>query len=211
MTEESSAATTSSSPQPAPHRRDATRREQDGNRRDYPLPSNAVSFRHDPLDRLNPRLHPPRQGPLPRVTDGEQRERMSTAGSLVIRPARLDEREALEALQWRASLANPGDRDALLSSPRCHRVPPAQIRRGRGLRGRTRRQHSRLRCAPRPRRQQHRARRPLRRAGSLAAPASAGLWSSIAPPSPETPAPATSTSSPTTTPKASTSAAASRR
>ena len=36
---------------------------------------------------------------------------------LVIRPARADERSELEGLQWRASLANPGDRDALLAHP----------------------------------------------------------------------------------------------
>ena len=35
----------------------------------------------------------------------------------VIRPALIGERAALEALQWRASLANPGDRDHLLANP----------------------------------------------------------------------------------------------
>jgi len=35
------------------------------------------------------------------------------AEALVIRLARLDEREALEALQWRASLANENDRPHL--------------------------------------------------------------------------------------------------
>ncbi|HET7698097.1 MAG TPA: GNAT family N-acetyltransferase [Vicinamibacterales bacterium] len=49
---------------------------------------------------------------------------------LVIRPARADERAQLEALQWRASLANPGDRPALLMHPDAIALPPEQIADG---------------------------------------------------------------------------------
>ena len=44
-----------------------------------------------------------------------------------IRTARPDELEALEALQRRASLANPGDRDAILAHPEAIVIPPSQI------------------------------------------------------------------------------------
>jgi GNAT superfamily N-acetyltransferase len=44
-----------------------------------------------------------------------------------IRLAAPPEREMLEALQWRASLANAGDRDALLSHPDAIALPPGQI------------------------------------------------------------------------------------
>ena len=47
--------------------------------------------------------------------------------SLTIRLARLDEREVLERLQWRASLANAGDRDSLLANPDVIRLPPEPI------------------------------------------------------------------------------------
>jgi GNAT superfamily N-acetyltransferase len=46
---------------------------------------------------------------------------------LIIRTARLEEREALEALQWRASLSNPGDREALLAHPDAIDLPAAQL------------------------------------------------------------------------------------
>ena len=36
---------------------------------------------------------------------------------ILIRAAIATERSSLEALQWRASLANPGDRDSLLANP----------------------------------------------------------------------------------------------
>jgi N-acetylglutamate synthase-like GNAT family acetyltransferase len=49
---------------------------------------------------------------------------------LLIRTARLDEREALEALQWRASLANAGDRDVLLAHPDAIELPSSQIEAG---------------------------------------------------------------------------------
>jgi len=52
---------------------------------------------------------------------------------IVIRPARLDERALLEALQWRASLANPGDRDSLLANPDAIVVPAEQIADGHVL------------------------------------------------------------------------------
>ena len=47
-----------------------------------------------------------------------------------IRPARPDERAALESLQRRASLSNPGDRDALLANPDAIAVPIEQIAEG---------------------------------------------------------------------------------
>ena len=46
---------------------------------------------------------------------------------LRIRPARPDEREALEALQWRALLANPGDREVLLANPDAIVLPAEQL------------------------------------------------------------------------------------
>jgi GNAT superfamily N-acetyltransferase len=50
--------------------------------------------------------------------------------SLTLRVARTQEREALEALQRRASLANPGDREALLAHPEAIAIPEDQIARG---------------------------------------------------------------------------------
>ena len=47
-----------------------------------------------------------------------------------IRPAEPDEREVLEALQWRASLANPDDRPHLLANPDAIDLPLAQITSG---------------------------------------------------------------------------------
>ena len=44
-----------------------------------------------------------------------------------IRPARLDEQSMLEALQRRASLGNPGDRDVLLANPEAISLPIDQI------------------------------------------------------------------------------------
>jgi GNAT superfamily N-acetyltransferase len=44
-----------------------------------------------------------------------------------IRPAIPAERKALEALQWRASLGNEGDRDALLRHPDAIDLPTEQI------------------------------------------------------------------------------------
>ena len=52
---------------------------------------------------------------------------------VVIRPARQVERGLLEALQWRASLANRGDRDALLANPDAIVVPAEQIADGHVL------------------------------------------------------------------------------
>ena len=52
------------------------------------------------------------------------------ADQLVIRPARSDEREMLEALQRRASLANEGDRKLLEAHPDSIHLPPAQIANG---------------------------------------------------------------------------------
>ena len=47
-----------------------------------------------------------------------------------IRPARTDEQEILESLQRRASLSNPGDRDALLANPDAIALPIEQIVEG---------------------------------------------------------------------------------
>jgi GNAT superfamily N-acetyltransferase len=49
---------------------------------------------------------------------------------VLIRPARHAERTLLEALQWRASLANAGDRDSLLANPDAITVPAEQIADG---------------------------------------------------------------------------------
>jgi GNAT superfamily N-acetyltransferase len=48
----------------------------------------------------------------------------------VIRPALQSERSRLEDLQWRASLSNPGDRDALLANPDAIALPLEQIAEG---------------------------------------------------------------------------------
>jgi GNAT superfamily N-acetyltransferase len=47
-----------------------------------------------------------------------------------IRSARSDEGTMLESLQWRASLNNPGDRDALLANPDAIALPMEQIADG---------------------------------------------------------------------------------
>ena len=47
-----------------------------------------------------------------------------------IRPARLDEQGALESLQRRASLNNPGDRDALVANPDAIELPIEQVTDG---------------------------------------------------------------------------------
>src|SRR6476620_7758419 len=50
--------------------------------------------------------------------------------STLIRPARAGEREALEAVQRRASLNNPGDREAILANPDAIELPAEQIAAG---------------------------------------------------------------------------------
>jgi GNAT superfamily N-acetyltransferase len=55
---------------------------------------------------------------------------MKNSSAVVIRPAAPGERAALEALQRRASLANPGDRDAILANPDAIALPPEQIADG---------------------------------------------------------------------------------
>ena len=47
-----------------------------------------------------------------------------------IRPAVRAEQQALEALQWRASLGNKGDREALLANPDAIELPVEQIDAG---------------------------------------------------------------------------------
>jgi hypothetical protein len=54
----------------------------------------------------------------------------SRAAAVSIRPARTDERKMLESLQRRASLSNPGDRDALLANPDAIAVPFDQLAEG---------------------------------------------------------------------------------
>jgi N-acetylglutamate synthase-like GNAT family acetyltransferase len=49
---------------------------------------------------------------------------------VIVRPAVVSEREQLEALQRRASLNNPRDRDALLAHPDAIELPLEQIRAG---------------------------------------------------------------------------------
>ena len=55
---------------------------------------------------------------------------MTETSNLMVRLAEPCERAALEALQWRASLANDGDRDALLANPDAIELPMAQIEAG---------------------------------------------------------------------------------
>ena len=49
---------------------------------------------------------------------------------IVIKPALPAERSSLEALQWRASLANEGDRDSLLANPDAIVLPAEHIAEG---------------------------------------------------------------------------------
>ncbi|HZP49451.1 MAG TPA: GNAT family N-acetyltransferase [Vicinamibacterales bacterium] len=49
---------------------------------------------------------------------------------MVIRPAGPSEKAALEELQRRASLSNPGDRQALLDHPEAIAIPAAQLETG---------------------------------------------------------------------------------
>ena len=49
---------------------------------------------------------------------------------VIVRPAVVSEKEQLEALQWRASLNNPGDRHALQAHPDAIELPLEQIRDG---------------------------------------------------------------------------------
>ena len=55
---------------------------------------------------------------------------MSGLAELQIRLARPEERDALEALQWRASLANEHDRPHLEAHPDAIHLPIVQIERG---------------------------------------------------------------------------------
>jgi len=50
--------------------------------------------------------------------------------AVTIRTARVDELESLEALQRRASLANPGDREAILAHPEAIVIPLNQLTDG---------------------------------------------------------------------------------
>ena len=57
--------------------------------------------------------------------------RESKMNGVLIRPAVLSEQKTLEALQLRASLSNPGDRDALLANPDAIELPLEHIALGR--------------------------------------------------------------------------------
>ena len=50
--------------------------------------------------------------------------------TVIIRRAIAPDQKELEALQWRASLNNPGDRDALLANPDAIELPLQQIEAG---------------------------------------------------------------------------------
>jgi hypothetical protein len=50
-----------------------------------------------------------------------------TVKEVIIRTALVSEKPQLEALQWRASLNNPGDREALLANPDAIAIPDEQI------------------------------------------------------------------------------------
>ena len=50
--------------------------------------------------------------------------------SITVRVAVPADRKPLEAIQWRASLNNPGDRDALLANPDAIELPVQQIEGG---------------------------------------------------------------------------------
>jgi GNAT superfamily N-acetyltransferase len=49
---------------------------------------------------------------------------------ITVRPAVVADQKTLEALQWRASLNNPGDREALLANPDAIELPRSQIEGG---------------------------------------------------------------------------------
>lgn len=49
---------------------------------------------------------------------------------ITVRPAFVFERQSLEALQWRASLANPEDREAMLANPDAIELPVGQLEAG---------------------------------------------------------------------------------
>src|SRR5438046_9814487 len=86
---------------------------------------------------------------------------------VVIRPALHAERSCLEALQWRASLANSGDRDALLANPDAISLPVEQIADGPRVRGGAQRRDRRLRRSPAAAGRECRARCAVRRAEPL--------------------------------------------
>src|SRR5215831_6576397 len=50
--------------------------------------------------------------------------------NVAVRTAHISEQKLLEALQWRASLNNPGDREALLANPDAIELPLQQILNG---------------------------------------------------------------------------------
>jgi GNAT superfamily N-acetyltransferase len=54
----------------------------------------------------------------------------AAVNDIVVRTALGEEREQLEALQWRASLGNPGDREALLANPDAIAIAAEQVASG---------------------------------------------------------------------------------
>lgn len=65
-----------------------------------------------------------------RLAPERSRTHLPMAHNVFIRPARNEERALLESLQRRASLSNPGDRDALLANPDAIALPIEQIAAG---------------------------------------------------------------------------------
>jgi predicted protein tyrosine phosphatase/GNAT superfamily N-acetyltransferase len=75
----------------------------------------------------------PRFLPTSALIDLQALEDIAMSKDVTIRGALIDERASLEELQRRASLANAGDREALLVHPDAIEVPVGQIRDGRVL------------------------------------------------------------------------------
>lgn len=74
----------------------------------------------------NPALQPTPSAPLNSQRSGI----LKRMYQVTIRRAVATDQKALEALQWRASLSNPGDREALLANPDAIKLPLQQIEGG---------------------------------------------------------------------------------
>ena len=64
------------------------------------------------------------------VMTHESEQRVVSTGTPSVRLAMVVEQKELEALQWRASLNNAGDREALLANPDAIELPLSQIESG---------------------------------------------------------------------------------
>jgi N-acetylglutamate synthase-like GNAT family acetyltransferase len=64
------------------------------------------------------------------VMTHESEQRVVSTGTPSVRLAMVVEQKELEALQWRASLNNAGDREALLANPDAIELPVSQIESG---------------------------------------------------------------------------------